>query len=76
MRYMNEDKAHEMYEQMIDECSDGPFRIGYLEFLPSEVLKNLDPVAYRCGFNDWCDSENITTDEDEADPEEEEEEED
>ncbi len=30
----------------------------------------MDPVAYRCWFNDWMDSQDLTTDESEADEEE------
>jgi hypothetical protein len=42
----------ERYDSMLDEISE-PVRIGALEYLPSEVLKAVDPVAYRCGFADF-----------------------
>ena len=32
-------------------------QIGSLEYLPSKVLSECDPIAYRCGFNDWLDGE-------------------
>ena len=48
-------EAEEMYENMIDEIS-GDVRIGSLTYMASEVLKRIDPIAYRCGFNDYLDS--------------------
>jgi hypothetical protein len=46
------------YVDMLDECYSfnsvgGPFA----HMSPARVLKEVDPVAYRCGFNDWEDSE-------------------
>lgn len=46
------------YDDMLDECYSfedvgGPFA----SMLPSNVLSECDPVAYRCGFNDWIDGE-------------------
>lgn len=41
----------EMYKEMLDECC-GPIHIGMLEYSASEVLKEVDPTAYRCGMND------------------------
>lgn len=48
----------EMYDDMIDECYSfekvgGPFSC----MCASTVLKECDPVAYRCGKNDWLDGE-------------------
>jgi hypothetical protein len=48
----------ERFEQMLDECYSfekvgGPFE----NMLPSQVLKECDPTAFRCGVNDWADSE-------------------
>jgi hypothetical protein len=48
----------ERFNQMLDECYSfdsvgGPFS----SMSPSEVLKECDPVAYRCGVNDWADGE-------------------
>lgn len=31
--------------------------IGGLTYLPSQVLKAVDPIAYQCCFNDWSDEE-------------------
>lgn len=46
------------FDQMLDECYDfsnvgGPF--AYM--VPSQVLKEMDPTAYRCGVNDYMDGE-------------------
>ena len=48
------------YRDMLDECYDfssvgGPFA----HMLPSRVLAEVDPVAYRCGKNDWMDGQDI-----------------
>jgi hypothetical protein len=48
----------ELYDQMLDDCFSlesvgGPFA----HMSASRVLKEVDPVAYRCGKNDWEDSE-------------------
>ncbi|HTF53580.1 MAG TPA: hypothetical protein VK735_39560 [Pseudonocardia sp.] len=56
------DEVYERYDDMIDEI-DGPVTIGELTYQPSRVLREIDPTAYRCGFNDWADSEGIDTDE-------------
>ena len=47
----------EAYDSMLDDCYDfsavgGPFA----GMLPSRVLRECDPIAYRCGANDYADS--------------------
>lgn len=44
------------YDDMLDECYPD-IEIGSLRYSPSHVLKNVDEIAYRCGYNDWLDSE-------------------
>ena len=47
------------YEDQFDESLDESIpeiEIGCLTYLPSHVLKNVDPTAYRCGLNDFVDS--------------------
>jgi len=39
-----------MFEEFLNDCND-EIQIGSLTYLPSQVLKNVDPVAYRCGFS-------------------------
>ena len=48
----SEDKA--MYDDMLNECS-GEIKIGSLTFDASRIVEELDPTAYRCGFNDYID---------------------
>jgi len=45
----------EMYDDMLDDCHE-EIRIGTLAFLPSRVLKETDPIAYRCSFLEYIDS--------------------
>lgn len=49
-------ELYELYDDMLNEVYEST-HIGYTEFMPSDILRSLDPVAYRCGFNDWLDSE-------------------
>lgn len=35
----------------------GACNIGGYSYDTDRALKEVDPVAYRCGFNDWLDSE-------------------
>lgn len=47
-----------LYDDMLDECYSfesvgGPFA----HMQPSRVLEEVDPIAYRCGKNDWEDGE-------------------
>lgn len=42
----------EMYDEMLDECY-GPICIGLLEYQTSQVLKEVDSTAYRCGMADY-----------------------
>lgn len=55
---ISEDDALARYDEHLDEIYT-PYNIGVLEFAPSRVLKELDPTAYRTGFNDWLDSEDL-----------------
>lgn len=50
----DDDQLHDMYDDMLNEL--GIVEIGSITLQPSEVLKKCDPIAYRCGFNDWEDS--------------------
>lgn len=50
---ISEREAEERYEQMIDDCHEVVEVCGY-SYSPSHVLKNVDPIAFRCGFSDYC----------------------
>lgn len=46
------------YDDMLDECFSFESVGGIFSCMsPSRVLKEVDPVAYRCGKNDWLDGE-------------------
>lgn len=71
---LTEDDLLSRYDDMLDEVT-GEIHIGNLTYLASRVLKEVDPIAYRVGFNDWHSSElgeTITEDEPEDDDEDEE----
>ena len=53
---MDEYEAESMYNDYLDELG----LAGLVNLPPaSVVLKEVDPIAYNCGFNDFCDAENI-----------------
>ena len=52
---MTEAEALEQYDQMLDDCYPMVKVCGY-EYDPSRALKELDPIAYRVGFSDYCSS--------------------
>lgn len=47
---------YEMYDNFLDEIYPN-CQIAGLTYLTSRILKEVDPIVYRCGFNDWLDSE-------------------
>lgn len=47
--------AYDAYDESLD--SEGAISVAGCEFYPSRILEELDPVAYRCGYNDWVDSD-------------------
>lgn len=42
----------EIYDNFLDDCYE-LYKIGNLEFYPSDIMKSCDPIAYRCGMNDY-----------------------
>ena len=50
----DEDAATDAFEEMLDDCYE-PFRIGGAEYLPSRVLKEVDPTNYYCRLADYID---------------------
>jgi hypothetical protein len=54
MQNSKRDDILEMVDEMLD--MDGPVMIGSLEFSKSEILKRLDPVAYREACLDYINS--------------------
>lgn len=48
-------ELYEQYDEMLDEVY-GEVQIGGYSYYTSNVLKNVDPIAYEEGFNDYVDS--------------------
>ena len=58
---MTEDQAYESYNDMLDELQ--PLD-GFACNSFSQLLQAGDPIAYDCGFNDYCDGQEIEIEED------------
>ncbi|AGG57889.1 hypothetical protein VPBG_00117 [Vibrio phage helene 12B3] len=48
------DSFEEEYKEMLDECY-GDFH----GFEYSRILEEFDPIAFRCGLNDYCDNKGV-----------------
>jgi hypothetical protein len=46
--------TEEQYDEMLDE--QGPVNVCGMQFDPSRILKELDPIAYNCGLSDMQDT--------------------
>ena len=57
---MNANAAYNQFDDMLDES--GPVVIAGIEFSPSAILKEMDPIAYDTNFNDYMDACDINTD--------------
>lgn len=44
--------VEQIYRDMLDEC-EPEVNVAGLSFVPSRVVEELDPVAFRCGVNDY-----------------------
>ena len=44
-------QLEEEYEELLNETCE-TIKIGSLEYDPGYVLKNIDPIAFRCGVSD------------------------
>lgn len=60
---LDPDDFADQFDDMLDES--GTVEAGGYSFYPSRILKELDPVAYRCGLNDYADSDFDVTENDE-----------
>lgn len=52
---VTESELDRLYEDMLDDIY-GAVNIGGYEYETSDALKQVDPIAYRCGRNDYVDS--------------------
>jgi hypothetical protein len=64
--YIDEAEAYQQYDDMLDECH--PNQI--LDIPASTILKECDPIAYSCGFDEFLDGRELTIDETEAEDDE------
>lgn len=46
---------YDAYDEALD--SEGAVSVAGIEFYPSSILELMDPIAYRCGYSDWKDSD-------------------
>lgn len=44
----------DQYDDVLD-C-EGPVKVCGFDMWPSDILRDCDPIAYRCGFNDYIDA--------------------
>jgi hypothetical protein len=52
--WLDEYELHDMYDDLLNE--NGEVRIGSLSYQPCHVLRDVDPIAYRCGYRDFTDN--------------------
>lgn len=62
MSYTTISETVAAYDKVLDEVY-GDAEVAGRTFSTGYVLSELDPIAYKCGWIDWCDSEDIDTDE-------------
>lgn len=53
LHFYSDAEAHQLYDESLDD--EGEVSVAGMFFQPSDILKNCDETAYRCGFNDWTD---------------------
>ncbi len=55
----DEDQQYADYDEFLNECysEEKDRTVCGCSITPSELIKQEDPVRYRCGFSDWLDSE-------------------
>lgn len=58
--------AREAFEELLDDVY-GDVILGGLPYSHGRVLREVDPIAYRCGLLDWLDGEGIDGDDLEGD---------
>lgn len=51
---ITENQLKEMFQEMLD--AEGEISVAGMKFLPSVILMECDPIAYRTGLNDYADS--------------------
>ena len=56
MNQLTDHDLHETFDDCMNDCEE-QVKVCGLTMDPADVLKTMDPVAYRCYFNDWLDGE-------------------
>ena len=51
-----EDDVLEVFDEYIDDATESEVVVMGMRFRPSQVVRELDPVAYREAFCNWLDS--------------------
>lgn len=49
-------EIEDLHEETLNEVYDD-VKIGELTFSAGDIVRNLDPVAFRCGVSDWLSQE-------------------
>jgi hypothetical protein len=49
-----QEELEEMHDEMLDETYP-PYRIGYTDFYPSQILANCDPIMYNISVGEYAD---------------------
>lgn len=49
-------ELEDLYEETLNDIYDD-VKIGELIFSAGDIVRNLDPVAFRCGVSDWSSEE-------------------
>ena len=57
VEFTSDAELHKQYDECLDQ--EGQVSVGCLKYWPSMILKNVDEVAYRTGFNDWLDGQDF-----------------
>ena len=55
MELVTESQARDMFDDMLNDIYDVTV-IGDIKFYPSQILREMDPIAYQCRFNDYVNS--------------------
>ena len=55
MAKLQDYELEELYKEALDD-SYGTVTVAGMEYETSRALYELDPIAYRVGFNDWLDT--------------------
>lgn len=67
-QYETVSEALEVFEEMLNESVPHVIIAG-IRFAPSDILRELDPIAFRYEFYDWLDAEGVDSDDLEDDEE-------